>query len=117
LEWLFGKERSPTGRARASQIEEAEEKAERYGQGDPEAAAEFMTIRLTTLDPLRPARDMLDDLLSGIRGCWLLYQEYAEPSDDEVSDEELDDEIDTTFRNEVRVRASADRHRLDLQDR
>jgi hypothetical protein len=101
-------------------IEEADEKVERYGERDPEAAAEFMTIRLTTLDPLRPARDMLEDLLSGIHGCWLVYREYAMSSvdvEEDASDDELDDAIDTAFRNEVRARAAADRHRLDLEDR
>jgi hypothetical protein len=111
--------KAPDLDALRDRIEEAEEGASRYADADPEAEAEFMTIRLTTLDPLRPARDMLEDLLSGIRGCWLLYQEYAEPFTDagnEVSDDELDDEIDTAFRNKVRARASAARHRLDLQD-
>jgi hypothetical protein len=110
-------------------IEEAEENAERYGQGDPEAVAEFMKIRLTPLDPRRPARDMLEDLLSGIRGCWLLYHEYADlPADeddtelsdedgDEAFDDDLDEAIDTAFRDAVRARAAADRHRLDLEPR
>ncbi|WP_204037115.1 hypothetical protein [Micromonospora qiuiae] len=101
-------------------IEEADENVERYGADDPEAHAEFTTIRLTTLDPRRPARDMLEDLLDGIRGCWLVYHEYAEqpasPRDD-VTDDEWDDEIDTAFNNEVRARAFADRHRLNLEDR
>jgi hypothetical protein len=102
-------------------IGEAEDNAERYGQGEAEAIAEFMKIRLTTLDPRRPARDMLEDLLSGIRGCWLLYQEYAEvpgaaaDDDDDVSDDDLDDEIDAAFCAAVRARASANRYRLDLE--
>jgi hypothetical protein len=99
-------------------IEEAEENAERYGQGNPEAIAEFMKIRLTTLDPRRPARDMLEDLLSGIRGCWLLYPACAESpadADDEMSDDELDDAIDAAFCEAVRARATADRQRLDLE--
>ncbi len=119
-------------------IEEAEENAERYGQGDPDAVAELMKIRLTPLDPRRPARDMLEDLLSGIRSCWLLFQEYADipgdgqdeagdsqhadDDDDEdddggMSDDELDDAIDTAFRDAVQARAAADRYRLDLEPR
>ncbi|GIJ12865.1 hypothetical protein ACFFMR_18230 [Micromonospora andamanensis] len=101
-------------------IEEADENVERYAADDPEAHAEFTTIRLTTLDPRRPARDMLEDLLDGIRGCWLVYHEYAEqPADpqDDVTDDERDDEIDTAFNNEVRARAFADRHRLNLEGR
>lgn len=88
-----------------------------------------MKIRLTPLDPRRPARDMLDDLLSGIRGCWLLYHEYAdlranehdaELSDedgDEAFDDDLDDAVDTAFRDAVRAQASAHRHRIDLEPR
>jgi hypothetical protein len=117
-------------------IEEAQANADRYGNGDPEAIAELWTVRLTSLDPRRPARDMLEDLLSGIRGCWLLYQEYGETTDDRDEDDdsvmsdneldtvddgdaaashdELDDAIDTAFCHAVRLRAAADRHRLDL---
>jgi hypothetical protein len=104
-------------------IEEADDNAERYAPDDPDAAAEFRTIRLTTLDPGRPARDMLEDLLSGIRGCWLLYQEYAEipgelddeDDDTQISDDYLDDAVDTAFRDAVRTRAAAVRSRLDLE--
>jgi hypothetical protein len=109
-------------------IDEAEEYAERYGESDPDAAAELMKVRLTTLDPRRPARDMLEDLLSGIRGCWLLYQEYADipdaqveasdsvDSDDEdhdvgMSDDELDDAVNAAFCDAVRARAADGRYR------
>ncbi|SBT40611.1 hypothetical protein [Micromonospora narathiwatensis] len=101
-------------------IEEAGEEAEQVAASGAEAVGEITAIRLTTLDPLRPARDMLEDLLSGIRGCWLLYRENAMFSTDlegTVSDDELDGEINEAFRNEVRARAAADRHRLDLEDR
>ncbi|GAA2218082.1 hypothetical protein ACFY2R_22905 [Micromonospora olivasterospora] len=101
-------------------IEEAEEEAEQVRPSGAEAVGEIATIRLTTLDPLRPARGMLEDLLSGIRGCWLLYREYAVSStdlEDTVSGDELDDEFEEAFRSEVRARAAADRYRLDLEDR
>jgi hypothetical protein len=97
-------------------IDAAEQLAKRFGQLDPEAVAELRTIRLTTVDPLRPARDMLEDLLAGIHGCLLVYREYADLNDD-LSDDEVGDEVETVFRDEVRARASADRHRLDLEDR
>jgi hypothetical protein len=102
-------------------IEDADDDAEPDG---PEVAAEGVrTIRLTTLDPRRPARDMLEDLLFGIRGCWLLYQEYAETpgnpnnedDDREMPDNDLDDAIDVTFCDAVRARAAAARNRLDLE--
>jgi hypothetical protein len=56
------------------------------------------SLRLTPLDPSRPAPDLLEDLVSGIYGCWLIYQEYTEPpgSSDEQGDvgEEKDDNSD-----------------------
>lgn len=100
-------------------IEEAQDNAERYAK----AAAEFSKVRLTTLDPRRPARDMLEDLLSGIRGCWLLYREYAETpeglADDDsgMSEDELDDAIDAAFCDAVQSRAAVDRYLLDLEPR
>lgn len=100
-------------------VEEAEDNADRDGEDDSDPDAEPTKVRLTPLDPRRPARDMLENLMSGIRGCWLLYQEYAEApadqDDDEVFDDELDDAIDSAFRDAVRARAAADRHRLGLE--
>jgi hypothetical protein len=82
----------------------------RYGGSDP--------IRITPLDPLRPARDLLADLIDGIRGCWLLYEESAYPADgdeSELVDEADDDERDRAvmralrarFEDEVRAEAAA----------
>jgi hypothetical protein len=51
-------------------------------------------FRTTPLDPARPARDLLEDLLTGIRGCWLIYHEYADNLDDEAEEYELDDSDD-----------------------
>ncbi|GLH98866.1 hypothetical protein Pa4123_41410 [Phytohabitans aurantiacus] len=45
-----------------------------------------------------------------------LYREDADGNDD-LSDDEMDDEVETVFHDEVRARASADRRRLDLEDR
>jgi hypothetical protein len=84
------------------------------------------SLRLTPLDPSRPALDLLEDLLSGIHGCWLIYQECAElpessdeesDAGDEESDEEPDDayyegrheELMTAFIEAVRAEA-AERH-------
>jgi hypothetical protein len=112
-------------------IDDADNEAE--GEADdapagPDSEVEPTTIRLTPLDPSRPARDMLEDLLSGIRGCWLLYQEYAElpdrPDSEAGAEPELDDNLedddhlnealDAAFIEAVRARATADRRRLDL---
>ena len=57
--------------------------------------------RLTLLDPQRPARDLLEDLLAGIRGCWLLYE-------NEIGDDDDDD----SFHDAVREQAEADHDRL-----
>ncbi|WP_051836727.1 hypothetical protein [Streptomyces sp. NRRL WC-3742] len=54
----------------------------------PDTDPEDTGLRLTPLDPKRPAPDLLEDLLAGIRGCWLLHEEYDEHDDDEDWDDE-----------------------------
>ena len=78
----------------------------------PGAAGEYHRVRLTPLDPLRPARDLLEDLLSGIRSCRLVYSEYADADGLEDMEEGLDEAIDQAFCRDVRDRAAADRSRL-----
>jgi hypothetical protein len=56
-------------------------------------------LRTTPLDPKRPAHDLLEDILDGIRGCWLIYQEDAS-------------EDDGDFAAEVRAEANSRRDRL-----
>ncbi|CAM5709403.1 hypothetical protein BOQ63_015285 [Streptomyces viridifaciens] len=56
----------------------------------PDTDTKDTGLRLTPLDPKRPAPDLLEDLLAGIHGCWLLHEEYDEPDNDE--DEGWDDE-------------------------
>ncbi|MEV4580033.1 hypothetical protein AB0K16_42995 [Nonomuraea jabiensis] len=36
-------------------------------------------LPLTSLDPARPAPDLLDNLLHGIHTCWQLYRHHADP--------------------------------------
>jgi hypothetical protein len=48
--------------------------------------AELLPSRLTPLDTSRPARDLLEDLLSAIRGCFLLYREEQAIDDTDHSD-------------------------------
>lgn len=60
------------------------------------------SLRLTPLAPSRPSLDLLEDLLAGIHGCWLIYEEYVEPpgSSDEqgdAEDEEDDEEPDDAY--------------------
>ncbi|MFE1317462.1 hypothetical protein [Kitasatospora phosalacinea] len=76
------------------QLEDFEETiAEHTGDEDPDL--DDVAVRLTPLDPKRPARDLLEDLLTGIHGCWLLHSESAEPDDEDEdlgSAEDWDDE-------------------------
>jgi len=62
-------------------------------------------VRLTPLDPQRPALDLLEDLLTGIGGCRLLYAEYAD-SEGEV------DAVDVEFADAVRQEAQVNGTRL-----
>jgi hypothetical protein len=84
------------------------------------------SLRLTPLDPSRPALDLLEDLLSGIHGYWLIYQECTGlpgsseeegDAEQEEGDEEPDDayyetqhwELTAAFIEAVRAEA-AERH-------
>ena len=78
-------------------------------------------VRLTPLDPSRPARDLLEDLLSGIYACRLLYTEEADgglgssaDADDDEDGREagFDARVDEAFCDAVRARAAQDRGRL-----
>ncbi|MFD8695422.1 hypothetical protein [Kitasatospora purpeofusca] len=57
----------------------------------PNTDPEDIGLRLTPLDPNRPAPDLLEDLLAGIHGCRLLHDEYAELDDEDDRDENRDD--------------------------
>ncbi|WP_233620717.1 hypothetical protein [Amycolatopsis sp. WAC 01416] len=89
----------------------------RPGEEDPLATIQ---PRISLLDPLRPAHDLLEDLLDGIHGCRLLYHEYAEHDDDDETDEDIDEaesdelteRLDTEFDAAVRAEAEAKQDRL-----
>lgn len=74
------------------------ERAERLREitgriGDPD---DETLVRLSILDPRRPALDLLEDLLEGIRGCGLLYvEETASDSYDAIDGEESDENEDS----------------------
>jgi hypothetical protein len=56
----------------------------------PEAREELISsIRATPLDPAGPALDLLEDLLTAIHGCWLIFCEYEDLH--QVDDEGADD--------------------------
>jgi hypothetical protein len=44
--------------------------------------ADPTSVRVTELDPRRPARDLLEHLLDGIAACHLLYAEYDDGPDE-----------------------------------
>lgn len=54
------------------EIKQAQATAAKYGLDDRE-----LVLRLTPLDPLRPSHDLLEDLLSGIQACYLLYMDHC----------------------------------------
>ncbi|WP_406112031.1 hypothetical protein [Kitasatospora purpeofusca] len=82
----------PDPTALREQLDDLEETVTEY-TGDDEPDLEDIALRLTPLDPKRPARDLLEDLLTGIHACWLLHSEYdevlgdAEDWDDEQAEE------------------------------
>lgn len=122
---------NPAGLARA--VADAAEQSERLGRPALRDAL-LRGIRATPLDPARPSLDLLEDLLAGIRGCWLIYNEYVADaalnaglaSDDEdedrsedagaqnaAADEIVDDDARTAaFLDLVRAHAAAQNDRL-----
>jgi hypothetical protein len=106
------------------QVREAQERVghytERYGEVPSEVVAELMP-RTTPLDPTRPAKDLLEDLLAGIRGCWLLYREYngyesdgdfaliESEEDFEAEADAITEKVDGEFLEAVRAEAAANR--------
>ncbi|MGW3349277.1 hypothetical protein ACWDA3_38785 [Nonomuraea rubra] len=79
-----------------------------------EVTPDALGLRITPLDPARPALGLLEDLLSGIRGCWLLYAEDATELDETevLDDEEWQRRRTAAFFAEVRKEAAAHRERL-----
>lgn len=113
-----------------ARVREAELLAADY-PGDPALRAELISaVRPTPLDPARPALDLLEDLLMGIRGCWLIFSEYADVGEDyeqdgrlfadgdEASDETMDEDgstdegLEEEFVEMVREIAAQDHDRL-----
>ncbi|MFJ8361779.1 hypothetical protein [Streptomyces sp. NPDC093984] len=72
----------PDPAALREQLDDLEETVAEY-TGEDEYDLADVALRLTPLDPKRPARDLLEDLLAGIYGCWLLHSEYTDYGDDE----------------------------------
>ncbi|MFJ6137802.1 Voldacs domain-containing protein [Kitasatospora sp. NPDC092286] len=60
----------------------------------PDTDPEDTGLRLTPLDPRRPARDLLEDLLTGIHACQLLHEEYDDPDEEDADVNEAEDRND-----------------------
>jgi hypothetical protein len=75
------------------------------GENDEDDGDEPTPIRLTLLDPQRPARDLLEDLLTGIYGCHLLYTEYIDTDENEGA-------VDAQFISAVRAEVERNSARL-----
>ncbi|MGW6788538.1 hypothetical protein [Streptomyces chartreusis] len=107
----------PDPTALREQLEDLHETLARYS-GEEEPDLTDVALRLTPLDPQRPACDLLEDLLTGIHGCWLLHSEYDDLSHADADDvEEWDDARAELEQNRSRerfaqlVRDTATRHR------
>ncbi|BFV56278.1 hypothetical protein KCMC57_up13820 [Kitasatospora sp. CMC57] len=84
----------PDPTALREQLDDLEETVAEY-TGEDEPDLENIALRLTPLDPKRPARDLLEDLLTGIHGCWLIHSEYEDLDEEDLDlddDGEWDDE-------------------------
>ncbi|MFD4533497.1 hypothetical protein ACFWNL_37305 [Kitasatospora sp. NPDC058397] len=89
----------------------------------PDTDPEDTGLRLTPLDPKRPAPDLLEDLLAGIHGLLLLHKEYDELDDEDDFDDDEDRDDDeqagqqqdrsrSDFAHLVREAAATHRDRL-----
>lgn len=85
-----------------ARVADIEEQARKFDLDGATRAALLAEFRISRLDPVRPALDLLEDLLDGIRGCLLLYSAHA---GDKADIEEL-------FAADVRMEADADPERL-----
>ncbi|MEV4014245.1 hypothetical protein AB0J35_27460 [Nonomuraea angiospora] len=47
----------------------------------PHSSPDSVCLPITSLDPARPALDLLDNLMAGIHGCWLQYAGHARTQD------------------------------------
>ncbi|MFJ7275521.1 hypothetical protein [Kitasatospora sp. NPDC098663] len=111
----------PDPAALRDQIDDTQETLAELGDDAPDLAD--IELRLTPLDPRRPGRDLLEDLLAGIHGCWLLYTEYDDLDTDDNLDGDAEDWDDEQaeqhqqrgrerFAQLVRETAAANRDRL-----
>jgi hypothetical protein len=74
-----------------AQIEQAIADADRWARSGAELdkvrEALLGEVRVCLLDPARPGRNLLEDLMAGIYGCWLMYAEASDLDEDDVEDQ------------------------------
>ncbi len=108
--------RIPDLNALVLQIAEAETRADEVPEARRDEMREaLLPDRVTPLDPTRPSLDLLEDLLAGIRGCWLIFSEYSEPDVDGTDDEAFEAArraLRAEFDALLRSRADVDTDRL-----
>ncbi|MEU6189517.1 hypothetical protein [Nocardia sp. NPDC047038] len=91
--------RVPAPWSLVARVADIEAQAHRFGVDADTREAMLTSFRISRLDPARPALDLLEDLLDGIRGCLLLYAAHTEHDDAET---------ETRFAEDVRLEADAD---------
>src|SRR5262249_47027974 len=68
-------------------------------------------LPLTSLNPAKPAPDLLENLLYGMQTCWRLYERHvgarSQAAGDDATGERRHEELLETFFNAVRREASA----------
>ncbi|MFQ6396297.1 hypothetical protein ACLMAJ_22835 [Nocardia sp. KC 131] len=67
----------PAPWAVVGRVAEIEEQARKFDLDADTREALLAEFRISRLDPVRPALDLLEDLLDGIRGCLLLYTAHS----------------------------------------
>jgi hypothetical protein len=77
---------------------------------------ETLELRLTPLDPRRPGPDLLEDLLTGIAGCFLLWRECVEDAGfvEAAADEGLPADGDAAAESESVETGPVGSHLLDI---
>jgi hypothetical protein len=99
----------PDPAALREQLEDLEDTLADYPGDDTPDLAD-VELRLTPLDPKQPARDLLEDLLSGIYGCWLLHSEYDDLDDEDDVAGDTEDHGTWTFAVDSHTALDGKRH-------
>jgi hypothetical protein len=72
-----GEGRQPDPEGLPALVDAAREQAQQLPVADPDAAVAGMLESLTPLNPCRPSRDLLEQLLDGVYSCLIVYRDTA----------------------------------------